>query len=265
MRTNHSHPNAAPGTKFTWPTSRASSRWARGGDRPPTPRGHARQARAGLGRADRTVLARAEARPQRIALAWPHPPVVPEVLGKRSARRCRVASPWPDGMRGALAHPGGAPDAPACAQARADAHEEVGGGALAMPERAQGLEQRAAPGATQQWPPGTATRMALGAEIAPAHPARGPARVHRRRHGAWWGGPPRVATHDGAWAVGVGGASVVGPAVAGALGHAPWRMTHSHTRAPRPNGSKKRGATRATPPHTRATMRGLSLVFPRQE
>src|SRR5215510_16280355 len=42
---------------------------------------------------------------------------------------------------------------------------------LAMKERAEGLEKIAATGNTPQLPPGTAIRMAIGAEIAPAHPA----------------------------------------------------------------------------------------------
>src|SRR2546429_4115696 len=40
-----------------------------------------------------------------------------------------------------------------------------------MKDRAEGLEKIAATGNAQQLPPGTATRMAIGAEIAPAHPA----------------------------------------------------------------------------------------------
>src|SRR5262249_35412074 len=40
-----------------------------------------------------------------------------------------------------------------------------------MKERAEGLEKVAATDHTQQLPPGTATRMAVGAEIAPADPA----------------------------------------------------------------------------------------------
>ena len=40
-----------------------------------------------------------------------------------------------------------------------------------MKERAEGLEKIAATNHTQQLPPGTATRMAIGAEIATAGPA----------------------------------------------------------------------------------------------
>ena len=40
-----------------------------------------------------------------------------------------------------------------------------------MKNRAEGLQKRAATGDAQQLPPRTATRMAIGAEITPAHPA----------------------------------------------------------------------------------------------
>jgi hypothetical protein len=40
-----------------------------------------------------------------------------------------------------------------------------------MKDRAEGPEKIAATGNAQQLPPGTATRMAIGAEIAPSHPA----------------------------------------------------------------------------------------------
>ena len=53
-----------------------------------------------------------------------------------------------------------------------------------MEERAEGLQKVAMTGDAQQLPPGTATGMAIGAEIAPAHPApigtvRVRAEVHR--------------------------------------------------------------------------------------
>src|SRR5207249_514135 len=99
-----------------------------------------------------------------------------------------------------LEHPRRPPDAHAFGQARHHTHDELDGGALAMKERAERLEQRATTDHTQQLPPGTATGMAIGAEIAPADPAaRGTVRVraevHRgvdlaaappRGHGAWW-------------------------------------------------------------------------------
>jgi hypothetical protein len=40
-----------------------------------------------------------------------------------------------------------------------------------MKDRAEGLEKIAATGDAQQLPPGTPMGMAIGAEIAPAHPA----------------------------------------------------------------------------------------------
>ena len=57
------------------------------------------------------------------------------------------------------------------AKLRKDAHDELDRGALAMEEGAEGLEKRAAAGNAQQLPPGTATRMAIGAQITPADPA----------------------------------------------------------------------------------------------
>src|SRR5512145_2736391 len=70
-----------------------------------------------------------------------------------------------------LEHPRRAPDTHAFGQARDDPHDALDGGALAMKERAKGFEKIAATDHTQQLPPGTAIGMAIGAEIAPAHPA----------------------------------------------------------------------------------------------
>jgi hypothetical protein len=70
-----------------------------------------------------------------------------------------------------------------------------------MKERAKGFEKIAATGDAQQLPPGTATGMAIGTEIAPADPAsigtvRVRAKVHRGvnlaaapprgHHAGWW-------------------------------------------------------------------------------
>src|SRR2546426_11455357 len=69
-----------------------------------------------------------------------------------------------------------------------------------MEERAERLEKGAAADHTQQLPPGTATGMAIGAEIAPADPALVPtvriraamgggvdlASSPPRGHEAWW-------------------------------------------------------------------------------
>ena len=72
-----------------------------------------------------------------------------------------------------------------------------------MKERAEGLEKIATTGDTQQLPPGTATGMAVGAEIAPARPAPiGTVRIgaemvrgvdltaasSRHDEAWWWGG-----------------------------------------------------------------------------
>ena len=50
-------------------------------------------------------------------------------------------------------------------------HDQLDGCLLAMKERAESLEKIAPTDTTQQLPPGTATGMAIGPEIAPAHPA----------------------------------------------------------------------------------------------
>src|SRR6266446_7039547 len=73
-----------------------------------------------------------------------------------------------------------------------------------MQERAEGLEKVVATGDAQLLPPGTATGMAIGAEIAPAHPTtrgtvRVRAKVHRGVHLA--AAPP--GRHD-AWGRGAG-------------------------------------------------------------
>ena len=52
-----------------------------------------------------------------------------------------------------------------------DAHDELDGGALAVKERAERLEKIVTTNHTQQLPPGTAIGVAIGPEIAPAHPA----------------------------------------------------------------------------------------------
>src|SRR5207344_3145088 len=68
-------------------------------------------------------------------------------------------------------HPRRPPDAHAFGQARDDTHDELDRGALTVQERAESLQEIATTDHTQQLPPGTATGMAVGAEMAPAHPA----------------------------------------------------------------------------------------------
>src|SRR5215475_11866259 len=70
-----------------------------------------------------------------------------------------------------LEHPRRTPDAQAFSQARDDTHDEVDGGALPMKDRPKTLQEVAATGDAEQLPPGTAIGMAIGAEIAPSHPA----------------------------------------------------------------------------------------------
>jgi hypothetical protein len=100
-----------------------------------------------------------------------HPYVVQDVSGEGPQLLCRFNQPVQYRIRVQLEHPRRAPDAQAFGQARNDAYDELGGSALAVQERAEGLEKIAATGDTQQLPPGPAMGMAIGAEIAPAHPA----------------------------------------------------------------------------------------------
>src|SRR5439155_383725 len=99
-----------------------------------------------------------------------------------------------------LEHPRRAPDTQAFGQARDDTHDELDGGALAMKDRAESLQEIATTDHTQQLPPGTTIGMAIGAEIAPSRPSPiGTVRVRAemaggvdlaaapsRRHDAWW-------------------------------------------------------------------------------
>src|SRR5262249_12849890 len=162
-----------------------------------------------------------------------------------------------------LEHPRGAPDAQFLGQAREDTHDEVDGGAFAMKDRAEGLEKVATTGDTQQLPPGTATGMAISAEIPPAHTAAictVPVGAEMGG-GADWASAPRGGEEGGGWsgggwgggsggvltgvAVRLGGeahkrlgltvalghgdssSGVVGPVAAESLGHAHWSMSHS--------------------------------------
>ena len=102
------------------------------------------------------------------------------MAGKRPELLCRFDQPLQHGIRVDLEHPCGAPDTQAFGQAGDDAYDELDGGTLTMKERPEGLEKIAATGDAQQLPPGTAIGMAIGAEIAPAHPSPD-------RHNPGWG------------------------------------------------------------------------------
>jgi hypothetical protein len=104
-------------------------------------------------------------------LDLPDPHVVQDMSGEGlQLLRC-FDQPLQHGLGVHLEHPRRAPDTQAFGQARDDAYDELDGGALAMKERAEGLQKRATTDHTQQLPPGTTAGMAIGAEIAPAHPA----------------------------------------------------------------------------------------------
>ena len=93
------------------------------------------------------------------------------MAGKGSELLCGLYQPLQYGIGVALEHPRRPPDAQAFGSAGDDAHDELDRGTLAMQERAEGLENITATGNAEQLPPGTAPRMAIGPEIAPAHPA----------------------------------------------------------------------------------------------
>src|SRR4029453_2319094 len=67
-----------------------------------------------------------------------------------------------------LEHPRRAPDAQSLSQARQDTHDKLDRLPLAMEQGPKGLEKITTADHTQQLPPGTATRIAIGAEIPPS-------------------------------------------------------------------------------------------------
>ena len=129
------------------------------------------QALDGLRLADLPVLDRAEQGEEFVELYLPDPHVVQEVLRESPQLLRRFDEPLQHRIRLDLEHPRRAPDAQALSQARDDTHDAVDGGALPMKDRAERLEKIAATGDTEQLPPGAPIGMAIGAEIAPSHPA----------------------------------------------------------------------------------------------
>jgi len=96
---------------------------------------------------------------------------VQEVLHEGPQLLGRLDEPLQHRVGVHLEHPRRATDTQALSQARDDTHDEVYRGALTVKDRAEGLQKLATTHSTPQLPPGTATGMAIGAEIAPAHPA----------------------------------------------------------------------------------------------
>src|SRR5215813_1612686 len=175
---------------------------ALGVHRDPDPLGRPLQAFNGLGRADLASLHRTEERKHLIELHLVDAYVVQDVLHEGPELLGRLHQPLQHRVGVHLEDPRRAPDTQAFSQAADDPYDEVRRGPLAVKEGAEGLEKVATTSDAEQLAPGTATGMAVGTEIAPAHPApigtgRVGAKVHRgvdlaaappRGHHAWWRG-----------------------------------------------------------------------------
>ena len=105
--------------------------------RAPDPLGRPLQARAGLNRAARAVLHRAEPGKKCIELPLLAPHIVPDVSGEGRQLLRRCDEPPQHGMRGHRTPPRRPPAPHACGQARADAHDERDGGALARQDHTE--------------------------------------------------------------------------------------------------------------------------------
>src|SRR5215471_16007424 len=142
------------------------------------------QALDGFSLTDLTGLDRAEQGKEFIELHLSDPHVMQEVLREGPQLLRRLYQPLQHRVGVDLEDPRRAPDAQPLGQARDDPHDEVDRGTLAVKECTKGLEKVTTTDHTQQLPPGTAIGVAIGAEIAPAHPApigtvRVRAEVHR--------------------------------------------------------------------------------------
>jgi len=137
----------------------------------PDPLGRTLQALDGLSRGNRAGLDRAEQGKEFVQLDLVDPHVVQDVSGEGLQLLHCVEQPLQHRIGVHLEHPCRALDAQSLGQAGEDAHDELDRGALAMEDGAEGLQKIAPTNHTQQLSPGTAAGMAIGAEIAPAHPA----------------------------------------------------------------------------------------------
>jgi hypothetical protein len=137
----------------------------------PDPLGRPLQTLDGLGLAHLTVLDRAEQRKQLIELHLPDLYVMQEVLGEGAQLLRCLNEPLQHGIGVHLEHPCRASDAQPFGQTGDDAYDEIDGCALAVKERTKSLEKVATTDHTQQLLPGPTIGMAIGAEIAPSHPA----------------------------------------------------------------------------------------------
>ena len=173
---------------------------ALGVHRDPDPLGRTLQALDGVGLADLAVFDGAEQRKEFIQLHLPDPQVMQEVLRKGPQLLRRLHQPLQHRIGVHLEHPRRAPDAQALGQARDDPHDQLRGDTLAMKDRPEGLQKIAATDDAQQLPPGTATGMAIGAEIAPAHPAAiGTVRVGAEMRGGVHLAAAPPCGHDAGW------------------------------------------------------------------
>jgi hypothetical protein len=188
----------------------------------PDPLGRPLQTLDGLSLTDLAVLDRVEQGEEFVQLYLPDPHIVQDVSGKGLELLRRLHQPLQHRVGVDLEDPRRAPDAQPLSQARDDPHDEVDGGALAMKDGAEGLKKIAATGDAEQLPPGAPIGMAIGAEIAPAHPAA----IGTVRVGAEMAGgvdlTPTSARHDDAWGWGCRGVGVgvarIGTGVAVRLG-----------------------------------------------
>src|SRR5262249_6524958 len=136
----------------------------------PDPLGRTLQARDGVGRTDLAILDRTEQGKQLIELDLSDPYVMQEVLREGSQLLRRLYEPLQHGVRGHLEHPRRPPDTQALGQTGDHPHDQLRGHALAVEDRTEGFQKVAATDDAEQLAPVPPTRMAVGAEIAPAHP-----------------------------------------------------------------------------------------------
>src|SRR5215831_18567261 len=94
-----------------------------------------------------------------------------KICGNGVELLCGLDQPAQDSIGIYLEHPRRASDAQPLGQTRDDTHDELQRGTLAVKDRAMGFREIALAGDALQLPPGLATGMPIGADIAAAQPA----------------------------------------------------------------------------------------------